>query len=55
MEEFGPLDILEPAEYCWGPDAVDVLVTLLADLSNTDIRLLGLNFGVSLNGTIKRK
>ena len=55
MEEFGPLDILDPAEYCWGSDAVDVLVTLLADLSNTDIRRLGLNFGVSLNGTIKRK
>ena len=55
MEEFGPLATLELAEYCWAPDAVDALVTLLADLSNTDIRLLGLNFGVSLNGTIERK
>ena len=51
IEEFGPLVILEFTGYWWAPDVIDELVTLLADLSNTDIRLLGLNFGVSLNGT----
>ena len=55
IEELGPLAILEFAEYCWAPDDIDALVTLLADLSNTDIRRLGLNFGVSLNGTTKER
>ena len=51
LEEFGPLIILEFPEYCDPPATLDAFVTLLADLSNTDIRLLGLNFGVPLNGT----
>lgn len=51
MEEFGPFTILEFPENCDPPATLDTFVTLLADLSNTDIRLLGLNFGVPLNGT----
>lgn len=52
-EEFGPFVALEFTTYCNATAAGDVFVTLLADLSNTDIRLLGLNLGVSLNGTEK--
>ena len=53
MEEFGPFTFLQFPEYCDPPATLDALVTLLADLSNTDILLLGLNFGVPLNGTEK--
>ena len=53
IEEFGPFVFLGFPEYC--NVAEHAFVTLLADRSNTDIRLLGLNLGVPLNGTANRK
>ena len=52
IEEFGPFVFLGFPEYC--NVAEHAFVTLLADRSNTDIRLLGLNLGVPLNGTTNR-
>ena len=54
IEEFGRLEIAEFPEYCEATADGDVDVTLLADRSKTDIRLLGLNFGVPLNSTEKQ-
>ena len=52
IEELGRLEFIDVPEKC-DATAGDVELTLLADRSNTDIRLLGLNFGVSLKGTVK--
>ena len=52
IDEFCLFELLEIPEYCEA--ATDVDATLLADLSKTDIRLLGLNFGVPLKGTTKK-
>ena len=52
-EELGRFEFIEAAVYC-DPTAERVVeVTLLADRSKTDIRLRGLNFGVSLKRTVK--
>ena len=52
IEELGRLEFIDAPEKS-DDTGVDVELTLLADRSNTDIRLLGLNFGVSLKGTVK--
>ena len=54
-EELGRLEFIDVPEYCDPTAQAEVDVTLLADRSNTDIRLRGLNFGVSLKRTVKKE